>query len=119
MNSSYFIGVYTGVDYDSTEYEAAAGRLATMMATAMASKSLLASLTRNAEITSAKTAREISLECLEGGARQLIAEAVLDISGPGRVTLDKAKLSKWLKGTPEASEWPQMKISKRQIFDIQ
>lgn len=117
MNSSYFIAVYTGVDYDSTEYEAAAGRLATMMATAMASKSLLASLTHNAEITSAKTELEISLECSE--PRQLIAEAVLDISAPSRVTLDKAKLSKWLKGTPEASEWPQMKISKRQIFENQ
>lgn len=88
--------------------------MAALLAQILADKSVMASITHNTNISSAGSEIEVGLEPYDEG-HELVGKAVVDVLAPERVKLDKAKLTKLIRGRPEADEWPDMKIAKRQV----
>ena len=113
--TSYWIGVNTGVNYSVDEYNGAAAKLAGMLTSLMSDNKVLTQITHSAQITSALAEVEVSLETHENGLRELVGKAVLDITSPEKVQLDKGKLSKLIKAREEADLWPKMTITKKRV----
>tara|TARA_B110000046_G_scaffold138951_1_gene145331 strand:+ start:143 stop:577 length:435 start_codon:yes stop_codon:yes gene_type:complete len=109
---SYYVSVNTGVDYEAEAYDTAAGTLINMLSTVFSSKDTLVHLTHDNTLLSATTEIEVSLQ---GTPRELVGEAVLDITSVGKMSFDKARLSKLLKASTDASLWPAMKITKKVV----
>lgn len=109
--SSYFIGINTGVTYKLDDYKEAADQLVNMLSTVLTDSTSLADITHNVPFESGNAEIQVSLEPI---ARELVAEAVLDMRGD-KVPVDKGRLSKLLKASQEAQQWPSMQISKKRV----
>ena len=109
MLSSYFIELRTGVDYAADTYEPAATRLAQLLVS-LADPPTLDTLTHDKPRDDYSLEVECSME-----SEELVCKAVLDITAPEKVALDKSKLSKLLKARPEAEEWPKLKVLKKNV----
>ena len=118
MLSSYFIELHTGTDYEQDEYDAAAGRLCAMLVSIVSDAPTMSALTYNATRTSCHTEVEISLEPIDAG-RELVAKAVVDITGDELIKLDKSKLTKLLKAHRHFDEWKKMKVLKKQVPQVE
>ena len=118
MLSSYFIEIRTGTDYTMEEYDAAAGRLVSVMVALLSDSGNVAAVTYDATRESCHSEIEVSLEPFEAG-HELVAKAVVDLVGEALIKFDKTKWTKLVKARPEAAEWQKLKINKRQVPIVQ
>ena len=111
MLNSFLLEVATGQDYDQETYDGAAGALLAKLATLLSDTATLRELTYNAELTSAHSSIEVSLD---GEPRELIARVVLDLTSDAKVRFDKTK---WSKRIREA--YSEARCSKRQVPTVE
>ena len=104
--STYYLTVQTGQNYDSTDYDAAAGAMVALLTQILSDKGHLTDLVQ-ADINKATTEIEVLME--DG---ELVGKAVLDVQSAQKVKFDKTKFSKLVK---QHSPWPNVRISKRQV----
>lgn len=117
MLSSYFLEVHTGNDYNSTDYDRAAGELQSLLVTLLSDPTTLNTLTHDAPRMSIKSSIETGLEDA-GRGRELIAKVVLDVHAANPVKFDKGKWSKMLKARPEYDAWLKPRILKKQVPNV-
>lgn len=117
MLSSYFIEIRTNTDYTLADYDAAAGRLVSMLVALLADSSTITSVTHDAPRESCHSELEVTLESNDDG-RELVGKAVIDIIANEPVKFDKSRWTKLVKASPEAEEWKKMKINKRQVPNV-
>jgi len=110
MISTYFIEVHTGTDYGADEYDAAAGRLAAILVSVLSDAQLIDALTHEAPREACKSTVEISME---GEERELVAQAVVDVTAEKPVKFDKALLTRLLK--ERTDEW-KFKVTKKAVL---
>jgi hypothetical protein len=113
MLSSYYLELRTGTSYDEDEYDAAAGRLISMLASVLSSDSHVSALTHAAPRESCHSEIEVSLD-----ENELIAKAVVDVVAQDAVKFDKAKFTKIIKAQAQTEEWKTLKIHKRQVPNV-
>jgi len=121
MKTSYYIGVHTGQNYSPQDYTEKAGNLLHIVLDVLTSEERMAAIVRGTA-ESVHTEAEVSLEQYEAGNWQpgeggweLVLKAVIDLEGPGKLQLDKGKLSSMLR-SHEANEWGQsLKIEKKAV----
>lgn len=115
MLNSYFVEIRTGTNYGPDTYDAAAGRLMHMCVSILGDGAAIRSLTHDAEREHCHSEVEVGIEPSADGGHELVAKAVVDIVAPGPVKLDKSKLTKLLKASPESDEWKNFKVYKKNV----
>lgn len=112
--TSYWIGINTGTDYKPGDYDDAAGTLVNLLASLLSDNKVITQITHAAHVDGAVADIEVGMEATPMG-RELVCKAVLDVTAPERVQLDKAKLSKLIKSHPDAELWPHMSVTKKRV----
>ena len=121
MKASYYIGVHTGQNYSPQDYTEKAGILLSIVLDVLTSEERIKAIVRNsAETVHIET--EVSLEQYDAGEWQpgeggweLVLKAVIDLEGPGKLQLDKSKLSSMLR-SHQSNEWGQsLKVEKKAV----
>ena len=111
MKSSYYIACHTRELMSPDAYKIMAGKMVNLLHSVFGNAEQLTAITHKKSpdgwITTAHS--EVQIAHDEYG---LVGRIVVDLTAEGRVILDKSKLSALLRAT---SEWPALKIEKRQV----
>ena len=106
MKSSYYLAVHTDKTYTQEDYDEVANTMGEYVVTVLEDYT---SYTKGEEIESAHAEVEILME--EG---KLACKAVLDFVAPGKVQLDKTKVTTALRKHP-LNLWGAVKVEKRVV----
>ena len=107
MKSTFYIAVYTKQKFDPEEYALEAGKVRLAFEGVFTDRDKILTICKNAEIAQCHSEVEVAHD--EQG---LVGKCVVDVEAPGRVQLDKTKLTSLLK---RVADWPGMKIEKRAV----
>lgn len=109
MKSVYYVAVNTGKECDAEEYLEHSTKLRLLMEAVLGDEAPLSTFLKGESVTAVHSEIEVNYEeC------QLVSKAVLEVEATGKVTLDKAKLTSALRGSP-ANCWGALKIEKRSV----
>ena len=109
MKSSYYIACHTRELMSPDAYVIMAGKMMNLLHSVFGNAEQLTSITHNKGTPITTAHSEVQIAHDEHG---LVGRIVVDLTAEGRVILDKSKLSALLRAT---SEWPALKIEKRQV----
>jgi uncharacterized membrane-anchored protein YjiN (DUF445 family) len=105
MKTGFLVSLST-TDW-SDAYEVEAGKMANLITDIFTDTDKIASLTKKAEIAECTSEVEVKRE-----EDRLMGRVVVEIEAEGRVTLDKSKLSQFVRS---ASPWKNCKVEKRAL----
>jgi len=106
MRSSFYVSLLAPGPIATEEYSLHARKMVEVFTSLLTDKAKIATLTRNAALSLCHT--ELEVQLLEDGG--LLGRAVVDMEAEVRVSFDKTKLSRELKG---AAPWKNCKVEKR------
>ena len=106
--SSFYVSLCTTDPVSQEEYQLQADKMVSVFTDVFTDKSKIAKLTKSSPLESIHT--ELDVSAREGGGLQ--GRAVVEMSGPKRVGLDKPKLSQMFK---ESAPWKNCKIEKKAV----
>ena len=120
MKTLYYVAINTNAKMDADTYDEAAKALVKAFEALFLDADKVASVTMDhkkapAEIESCHSEVEVSYSAAQGA----VGACVVELVGPQKVMLDKAKMSALLRDTvqQEGRMWHEMKIEKRGIND--
>lgn len=119
MRSTYFITVKTGEDHSPAEYAEKAPLLDQLVQEILTDSSKMRVLTKYVDMESVHLDVEVSMELdEETKGVGMLARTVVDITSEKKVSIDKAKLTRFMRSHALAKNWNSLAVEKRQVTEV-
>jgi hypothetical protein len=108
MKTSYYVACHTKCKCTPEEYETESEKLKELFTLILTDPDKIHAMTHTEDLTSVHSELQVSHD-----SAGLVGKCVVDIEAPVRVSLDKGRLSVFLKAN---SNWPAMRVEKKGVF---